>query len=290
MMLFVENSSLKADQKNAVRAALCERLGQTWSGKRVDRAFVSSLIPNCPDDLNAKLDMADRLAPLLTSASKISGNPRLIKRFLNTLSIRMTIARAQNVSVDESALAKMLLFERCGSEKTYGKLLSAINESMDGKAQMLVPLEAAARTVGSDFKFPEEWADEFSKEWLTLEPALSDIDLRGAVFVSRENTPIVTSTDRLSNEAADILEALLKTTSNSPSHQQASKSIAERVTDYRRIRTFSRAQHQPVGHASHHTRDAFTCSDRWRSRQSHCEFLQVDSSNPIGGGSRAAFV
>jgi predicted KAP-like P-loop ATPase len=217
MMLFVENSSLKADQKNAVRAALCERLGQTWSGKRVDRAFVSSLIPNCPDDLNAKLDMADRLAPLLTSASKISGNPRLIKRFLNTLSIRMTIARAQNVSVDESALAKMLLFERCGSEKTYGKLLSAINESMDGKAQMLVPLEAAARTVGSDFKFPEEWADEFSKEWLTLEPALSDIDLRGAVFVSRENTPIVTSTDRLSNEAADILEALLKTTSNSPS-------------------------------------------------------------------------
>lgn len=217
MMLFVENSSLDSSQKDIVRAALCERLGQTWSGKRVDRAFVSSLIPNCPDELNAKLDMADRLAPLLTSASKIGGNPRLIKRFLNTLSIRMTIARAQNVSVDESALAKMLLFERCGSGKTYAKLLSAINESMDGKAQMLESLETAARTGGSDFKFPEDWADEFSKEWLTLEPALSDIDLRGAVFVSRENTPIITSTDRLSNEAANILEALLKTTSNSPS-------------------------------------------------------------------------
>lgn len=217
MMLFVENSALEADQKNAIRTALCERLGQTWSGKRVDRAFVSSLISDCPDELSAKLDLADRLAPLLTSASKIGGNPRLIKRFLNTLSIRMTIARAQNVSVDESALAKMLLFERCGSGKTYAKLLSAINESMDGKAQLLEPLETAARAGNADFKFPEEWADDFSKEWLTLEPALSDIDLRGAVFVSRENTPIITSTDRLSNEGADILEALLKTTGNSPS-------------------------------------------------------------------------
>ena len=160
--------------------------------------------------------MANRLAPLLTSASKVGGNPRLIKRFLNTLSIRMTIARSQNVSVDESALAKMLLFERCGSEKTYGKLLSAINESMDGKAQLLGPLEAAAKAADADYKPPEEWADEFSKEWLTLEPALADIDLRGAVFVSRENTPIITSTDKLSNEGIDILEALLRTTTNSP--------------------------------------------------------------------------
>lgn len=216
MMLFVANSGLTQEQKDAVRTALCERLGQTWSGKRVDRAFVSSLIPNCPDDLAARLDMADRLAPLLTSASKVGGNPRLIKRFLNTLSIRMTIARSQNVSVDESALAKMLLFERCGSEKTYAKLLSAINESMDGKAQLLAPLEAAAKAADADYKPPEEWADEFSKEWLTLEPALADIDLRGAVFVSRENMPIITSTDRLSNEGIDILEALLKTTSNSP--------------------------------------------------------------------------
>ena len=216
MMLFVANSGLAQEQKDAVRTALCERLGQTWSGKRVDRAFVSSLIPDCPDDLAARLDMANRLAPLLTSASKVGGNPRLIKRFLNTLSIRMTIARSQNVSVDESALAKMLLFERCGSEKTYGKLLSAINESMDGKAQLLGPLEAAAKAADADYKPPEEWADEFSKEWLTLEPALADIDLRGAVFVSRENTPIITSTDKLSNEGIDVLEALLKTTSNSP--------------------------------------------------------------------------
>lgn len=217
MMLFVENSSLDSDQKGRIRTALCERLGQTWSGKRVDRAFVSSLIPDCPDELGAKLDLADRLAPLLTSASKIGGNPRLIKRFLNTLSIRMTIARAQNVAVDESALAKMLLFERCGSGKTYAKLLSAINESMDGKARLLAPWENAARTGNPDYKYPEEWADDFSKEWLSLEPALSDTDLRGAVFVSRENTPIITSTDRLSSEAADILEALLKTTSRSPS-------------------------------------------------------------------------
>jgi len=39
-----------------------------------------------------------------------------MKRFLNTLSIRLSTARAQDVTVDEAALAKILVFERCGNE------------------------------------------------------------------------------------------------------------------------------------------------------------------------------
>jgi predicted KAP-like P-loop ATPase len=91
MLLFVENSGIDKGLKEHIRAKVCERLSQTWQGKRVDRAFVQSL-GALPGDLVARLDAADRLAPMMTKASGINGNPRLIKRFLNALAIRMAIS------------------------------------------------------------------------------------------------------------------------------------------------------------------------------------------------------
>jgi predicted KAP-like P-loop ATPase len=92
MMLFVENSDLTDDIKERIRAGVCQQLRQTWQGKRVDRAFVQSLHSEVSDDLVGRLDTADRLAPLMTTSTGISGNPRLIKRFLNALAVRMTIS------------------------------------------------------------------------------------------------------------------------------------------------------------------------------------------------------
>src|SRR3546814_10202982 len=88
MLLFIENSDLTDDTKEKIRAGVCAQLRQTWQGKRVDRAFVQSLHDSFPDELVGKLDTADRLAPLMIGATGISGNPRLIKRFLNALAIR----------------------------------------------------------------------------------------------------------------------------------------------------------------------------------------------------------
>ncbi|MBH2019190.1 MAG: hypothetical protein I8H91_06440, partial [Burkholderiales bacterium] len=117
MLLFIENSGLEGEAKEVLRAGICAQLGKTWQGKRVDLKFLRTLNDKLPDELVARLDAADRLAPLMTSAIGISGNPRLIKRFLNALSIRMAMSRAQGVGVDEAELAKVLLFERCGDPK-----------------------------------------------------------------------------------------------------------------------------------------------------------------------------
>lgn len=217
MILFIENSTLEETDRDAIRTAICKRLGETWSGKRVDRAFVQSLIKDCPEDLALQLDLADRIAPILTSSKNIAGNPRLIKRFLNTLSIRKSIARAQGVNVDEPALAKMLLFERCGSEAAYGELLSAVNESGDGKADFLNAWEAAAEKDPKAVPLEGDWNTDFVREWLTLDPPLGEYDLRGIVYVSRERMPIITAADRLSSEGANVLEALLKLTTTQSS-------------------------------------------------------------------------
>ena len=126
MLLFIEDSNLEEKEKENIRGKVCEQLGKTWQGKRVDLPFLRTLNGNLPAELIARLDAADRLAPLMTSASGISGNPRLIKRFLNALSIRMAMSRAQGVGVDESVLAKVLLFERCGNPKAYAALIKSV--------------------------------------------------------------------------------------------------------------------------------------------------------------------
>ena len=210
MLLFVENSELGPEQRESIREQVCGRLSDSWKGSRVDLHFVRSLTGDCPDKLQANLELADRLAPLMTTARQIAGNPRLIKRFLNTLAIRLAIANAQHVAVDEGALAKMLLFERCASEEAYAELISAINNGDEGKPAFLADWEERARAGEKIDGLPPAWAAPFVTEWLALPPAFAELDLRAVVYVSREHMPIITAADQLSSEAAELLEALLR--------------------------------------------------------------------------------
>ena len=221
MLLFIENSGLEANTKESLRAGVCSQLGKTWQGKRVDLKFLRSLHDKLPDELVARLDAADRLAPLMTTASGIAGNPRLIKRFLNALSIRMAMSRAQGVGVDESELAKVLLFERCGDPKAYAELIKAVTEGDDGKPNFLVQWEQKA-VAGEAIELKAPWDDAFIAEWLRLPPQLGGSDLRGALYVSREHAPLITPEDRLSAEAADLLEGLLE-------HPDMAGSIKDRL-------------------------------------------------------------
>lgn len=209
MLLFVENSGLPVEEIERIRVAVCTQLQQTWQGKRVDRTFVQSLSADLPQDLIGRLDTADRLAPLMSTASGIVGNPRLIKRFLNALSIRMAISLAQGVGVDEAALAKMLLFERCASSKAYAALAKAVAENIEGKPALLADWEDKAHR-GDDPKLSDPWDDPFVLEWLRLPPRFAELDLRGILYVSREHAPLVTPSDRLSSGAAELLMGLLQ--------------------------------------------------------------------------------
>jgi predicted KAP-like P-loop ATPase len=222
MLLFVEKSDLDAEIKETIRAKVCEQLRQTWQGKRVDRAFLQSLHDGFSSQLIGQFDTADRLAPLMATASGIAGNPRLIKRFLNALSIRMTISAAHGVGVDEAVLAKMLLFERLGDPKAYAVLTKAVTENDQGKPLFLAAWEQKAN-AGHKLELDAPWNDPFIQEWLTLSPPVADRDLRGVLYVSREYAPLITPADRLSSEAAELLDALLQ-------HPDMAAGLKDRLT------------------------------------------------------------
>ena len=209
MMLFLDNSDLPLGVKEEIRVAVSKQLRKTWQGERVDRAFIQSLRSDFPPELLARFDTADRLAPIMTSASGIQGNPRLIKRFLNALAIRMTVARTQGVGVDEAVLAKLLLFERLCTPLAYDDLLNKVGAGDTGKPSFLATWESDAM-AGKEFDLSPPYSDPFFKEWLTLSPPLADVDLRGALYVSREHAALISTDDRLSSEAAQLITALLK--------------------------------------------------------------------------------
>jgi predicted KAP-like P-loop ATPase len=209
MLLFVENSELVKEVRETIRGKVCDQLKQSWQGKRVDRAFMQTLHDDFPAELIGQLDTAEKLAPLMTTASGIVGNPRLIKRFLNALSIRMAISKAQGVGVDEAVLAKMLLFERLGDADAYRALIAAVSSNDSGKPDFLADWEEKAN-AGAPLDLRAPWDSPFVREWLTLPPRLAELDLRGVLYVGREYAPLITPADRLSSDSAELLVALLE--------------------------------------------------------------------------------
>jgi predicted KAP-like P-loop ATPase len=212
MLLFVDNGGLDQTRKESVRAAVNRRLAESWKGESVNAGFVLRAIGDCPLSLRAEITIADRLAKQMVSSRHIGGNPRLMKRFLNTLSIRRSLAKVQGIQVDDALLAKVLLFERCAAPASFEFLVKAVNAAADGKAAAVAKAEIAIRG-GEDITEQEykDWAadKDFVSEWLKLDPALTDVDLRGALHVGRENRAYVSIEDRVSAAAREIAGELL---------------------------------------------------------------------------------
>ncbi|MEI1714443.1 P-loop NTPase fold protein [Acinetobacter baumannii] len=208
MMMFIDNSTLPDSHKDHLQQKICEQLGKAWQGNRVDINFVKNQNATINSELELKLELADRLAVLMTQATGIAGNPRLIKRFMNALSIRLAMARSQGITLNEGALVKILLFERCAQPKAYTELVASVMNHDSGKPTILKQWESEA-LAGKDINLSDHWDDSFVKDWLKLQPMLADEDLRGVLYVSREHAPFITKEDRLSTEAIGLLEALL---------------------------------------------------------------------------------
>ncbi|MCB0308273.1 MAG: hypothetical protein KDD48_02795 [Bdellovibrionales bacterium] len=225
MLLFLEDDSVDSEKRERIRGKVCEQLGKSWQGKRVDRTFIQSLNEGLSIELATKFELAERLSHIMVTNSKIMGNPRLIKRFLNAISIRKSIAKANGIDIDEKALTKLLLFERCAPQKAYSELLSKVAENTEGKPRFLAAWEKVSTTDESN-DLPDPWNDEFIKQWLRIPPAFSDMDLRGILYVSREHASLVSPEDRLSPEATELLEALFKTPDVASTFSDRLKSLA----------------------------------------------------------------
>lgn len=206
--LEARKGNVSIDSQQKVQKNLEEALSKAWQ-KNVSLVEAKSLLTDSEQDAMAEyISISEQIAGVLVSSNRIKGNPRLIKRFLNALEIRKKVARLNGITADSGILIKMLLFERCASGSAFEYLAEIVSKSKDGKPEELKKVEDELKD-GKEFIPPDSrWKDDFIKEWILLEPKLSEYDLRPLLYLSRDKSITFAAYDKLSADGEDIFKAL----------------------------------------------------------------------------------
>ena len=187
--------------------AIVSAIKKSWAGG-LTKKVIEDAYGNAASKIAMQIDLADQLANIMATSEHIAGNPRLIKRFLNNLIIRESIAKAQEMSVSFVELVKLQLFERCAPAAAFEYLAKQVGDSEDGKPKFLQELEDQVAKA-EELTFPHDsWKAPFIADWLKLSPPLADIDLRPLLYLSRDKAISLASFDELSPEGRELLSAL----------------------------------------------------------------------------------
>lgn len=171
------------------------------------------------------MKLVEGLAPLLSQSKAIKANPRLIKRFLNTVYLRSALAKPQGIELNIPALAKWHLLERC-NEILANTIAAQVNSASAGRSESLRLAEEAIVEING--KLPdlfidnrEDGFDSFNKGWLQLDPRLGEMDLRPLLHLSRDTATRDFGSDNMTDEGRSLRDALFCATSSNHQLSQA---------------------------------------------------------------------
>ena len=185
----VEESSLKALVEQ------CDTL-------RKESKDLAQLNPVDGVDLGAERAFAERLTPILYE--KLRGNPRRIKRFLNDLRVRQSIAARRGIDLQVDIVAKMMVLEQLLSDEfervlawlARGTLRSEISRLEEAAGRPSVEVEqpggedevtASPVVDGNEADTASATDQEFSDSllrWAKLTPSLREEDLSGYLHLA----------------------------------------------------------------------------------------------------------
>lgn len=187
-----------------------ESLKRPWESAGLDAATVKAALGEKADKAHNALALSDQIGPILASGTK--GNPRQIKRFLNTLLLRERTATARGFGADISlpVLAKLMLAERfiprlfeqiafvaAVHAKGLCEEIGALEKSTDADSAKVDCKSAADERKGAkpgDAVAPHvenavlvEWkSSETIRDWARVQPFLTGVDLRPYLFVTKD--------------------------------------------------------------------------------------------------------
>jgi predicted KAP-like P-loop ATPase len=206
--LAARRKEISNDELSSAMTKLQALLRDAWKGG-ISKAKIEGVFSaNSVEAMRSNIEISEQLAGILVTADGISGNPRLIKRFLNTIVIRDKVAKLNGITVDFGSLVKMILFERCAAANSFEFLVKSVAEADKGKPLFLKEIETAIATGKDPTDLDDSWKSKFITEWLKLEPLLGDTDLRPLLYLSRDRLLSLAAYDELTKEALEVLSAL----------------------------------------------------------------------------------
>ena len=211
-----------------------ELLKRPWQTAGLDAQTVKASLGDKASQVQNVLTLSDQIGPILASGTQ--GNPRQIKRFLNTLLLRhqTALARGFGDEVKLPVLAKLMLAERFLS-RLFDQIASAAARDPEGRCVNLAALEDAAseekpvpkaKRAGQktnstddaeassvadskDNAILTEWkAADAIRAWARLSPALAEVDLRPYLFVTKDRKDYFGAASVLGRLAAVVAKLL----------------------------------------------------------------------------------
>lgn len=151
---------------------------------------------DCKQDMALAREISSVLAP------SINGNPRQCKRFLNTLYMRLELAKARNVTLDKNILAKLMLAEYFNPE-----FFKAITKPENRE---LFKAFEQGEELNDDSPFASWKEKDWVKKWMQNGTRLDDEKLDKYVyFADVKNRYGQSSLDLLSPTARKCYEQLI---------------------------------------------------------------------------------
>lgn len=135
--------------------------------------------------LGKSVSLIASLSPIITEG--LNGNPRQIKRFLNTFTLRnrlVKVAKIQDFKID--VLAKLMVLEY-GNAELFRKIYEW-QSTQNGEPEELRNLEKYVEAGDKEElkKISPGFATEKIIRWLKVEPKLSNVDLRDYYWIARD--------------------------------------------------------------------------------------------------------
>lgn len=220
LLLLQLQQKLPEDQLSKV-VAECERVRRAGGG-------LDDLEGLNDFGLTEELAFASRLTPILYE--KLHGNPRRIKRFLNDLGVRRTIAARRGISLDPAVVAKLMVLEVLLPEEfsmvldwlAQGSLRDQVSRLEQAAGRSTVDGETTASdasddgAVATEHASPEETvstaATDFTEgliRWAKLPPPLNQIDLSPYLLLAASFSGKVLLDTSLPERLRDVAANLL---------------------------------------------------------------------------------
>lgn len=193
------------DQLEKILTAAQKDMLRPWKSSGLDRkALTGAFGDPLPDFVQEALDTSALLARILSEGTR--GNPRQIKRFLNSMMLRHAIAEARGFAEDirRPILAKIMLAERFHPD-FYEQLARIASLDADGTVPAIAELEKRTKkSKGTASESEKEkgsgklkavansgdvhdWEkSDWISNWAAIDPTLTGVDLRPYIFVTRD--------------------------------------------------------------------------------------------------------
>jgi hypothetical protein len=125
------------------------------------------------------------LSPIITDG--LNGNPRQIKRFLNTFTLRKRLVDIANIpDFKIEILIKLMVLEYSALSLFQDVYEWQVNQN--GEPKEIIELEKLAATKDKEGikKYKTDWGSDEIIKWLNIDPKLSGIDLKDYFWISRD--------------------------------------------------------------------------------------------------------